>query len=121
MKVPANLAIVAAGAGMMAFVAWRSSKAIGDTLGSIGTTAGKALDSAVATAGTAVHAVNPLNPDNVFAGAVNKVGQAGSGDKYWTLGGWFYDRTHADAGAIATAPVPTIDFGRVNPADPSAW
>lgn len=111
MKVSANFAIVAAGAGMVAFVAWRGSKAVGDT-----------LKSAVATAGTAVHAVNPLNPDNVFATAVNKAGAAVSHDRYWTLGGWFYDITHADAGAIATAPVARIDFGRSpDPADPAAW
>lgn len=49
-------------------------------------------------------AVNPLNHDNIFAGAVNAVGEAVSepdsagmnADGSWSLGGWIFDVTHPD-------------------------
>ncbi|WP_430414467.1 hypothetical protein [Marinobacter adhaerens] len=40
--------------------------------------------------GKAANAVNPVNPDNIFAGGVNNVGKAISMDEGWSLGGWLY-------------------------------
>ena len=40
------------------------------------------------------NAVNPVNPENVFNQGVLSVGQALTGDKSWTLGGWIYEITH---------------------------
>lgn len=90
---------VAVGLGVLVggYVLWRASKAAGAAAG------------AVADAvGDVAYAVNPLNPDNVFAGAVNTVGgavmsQGGpnvagmNADGSWTLGGYLYDMTHRDA------------------------
>ena len=67
----------------------------------------KATGKVAGAAASVGNAINPLNHDNVFASAVNKAGAAVSGDANWSLGGWVYDLTHADAGAIATAPTPT--------------
>lgn len=36
-------------------------------------------------------AVNPLNPDNVFASGVDAIGANLSGNENWSLGGWIYD------------------------------
>jgi hypothetical protein len=41
-------------------------------------------------------AINPVNRDNVFYSGVNSVGEAISGDKNFTLGGWLYDLTHSE-------------------------
>lgn len=109
MKVSVEFAAAAVGLGALAFVAWRASSAVGSAVGS-------AVQAVATTAGDLVHAVNPVNPDNVFAGGVNAAGRAATGDPYWTLGGWFYDATHSDAGAVATTPVPRIDFGY-----PGSW
>lgn len=56
---------------------------------------------AIAIGGAAVEgakqlgtAINPVNPDNAFAGAVNSVGSAISTNQSWTLGSWLYDVTH---------------------------
>jgi hypothetical protein len=114
MRIGTELAVAGVGVGLAAFLVWRSGKAVGGAVSS-------AVGSVVSTAGDVLHAVNPTNPDNVFAGGVNAGGQAATGDRYWTLGGWIYDMTHDDAGAIATAPLPTIDFGRADPSSPSSW
>ncbi|MEO8805845.1 MAG: hypothetical protein ABI433_07175 [Burkholderiaceae bacterium] len=56
----------------------------------------KAVPKVAAAVGDAAQAVNPLNHDNVIAGAANKVGGIIAGDESgnWTLGGWIYDLTH---------------------------
>ena len=41
-------------------------------------------------------AVNPTSPDNVFNQAVEKTGQAVTGEEGWSLGGQVYDWFHAD-------------------------
>lgn len=45
-------------------------------------------------AGDAVQAVNPVNPDNVFYGGTNAVGEALTGDEDFNLGSWLYDQIH---------------------------
>ena len=102
MKTTTNLAIIATGAAVVAFVIYR------------------AVPKVAAAVGDAAHAVNPLNPDNVFASGVNNVGAAiaGQAPGSWSLGSWLYDVTHPDE--LATpAPAPAanplaswpIDFG----------
>lgn len=51
---------------------------------------GAAVDAATAGA----HAINPLNHDNVFSGAVNAVGGAVTMDSSFSFGGWLWDETH---------------------------
>ncbi len=50
---------------------------------------------ALAAAG---NAINPLNPENVFASGVNNVGAGLTGNKDWSLGGAFFDFMNPDAG-----------------------
>ena len=57
----------------------------------IGRKVAGALPGAAATVG---NAINPVNPDNIFAGGVNAVGGALSGSSDWSLGSWIYDVTH---------------------------
>jgi hypothetical protein len=59
---------------------------------------GRKVAGAVPGAVSAVgQAVNPVNPDNVFATGVNRVGGAVSGQgSDWSLGSWIYDLTHED-------------------------
>lgn len=40
--------------------------------------------------------LNPLNPENIFAGTVNQVGKQVTGETDWTLGGYIYDVTHPE-------------------------
>lgn len=47
-----------------------------------------------AAAGQAAQTVNPANPDNAIAGAVNNIGEHISGDPNFTVGGELYDVTH---------------------------
>lgn len=86
--------LIAAGLGVTAYVLYRSAGQVGQAAGKVGT------------------AINPLNPDNVFAGAVNKVGATLSGDDSFSLGGWLFDLTHptstSPAPSVSTLP---IDFG----------
>lgn len=75
---------------------------------------GKKIAGAVPGAVGAVgSAINPTNPDNIFAGSVNAVGGAVSGaGQDWTLGGWLYDALHPtyDPNAPASpAPSPAAD------------
>lgn len=60
-------------------------------------------------------AVNPVDPNNVFATGTNAVGAALSGNDSWNLGGWLYDLTHRDpikkgeaAAVRAYTPPPTL-------------
>ncbi len=80
MKTTTNLAIIATGAAVVAFIIYRS------------------VPKLAAAAGDAAHAVNPLNPENVFATGVNNVGAvlAGQAPGSWSLGSWLYDVTHPD-------------------------
>lgn len=54
----------------------------------------QARKDAIKVVGTVANAVNPVNPNNVFAGSVNAVGSALSGNSSWSLGSWLYDTTH---------------------------
>ena len=85
MKDSTQLVIIAAGLGITAWVLYKGT--------------GKAVE---AVAGVA-QAVNPLNPNNAIAGALNKVGAIVADDKDWTLGGWIYDLTHTDPLAAPAA------------------
>jgi len=49
---------------------------------------------AIKVEGTVATAVNPVNPNNVFASGVNSVGSAVTGDSNFSLGVWLYDATH---------------------------
>ena len=52
-------------------------------------------------------AVNPTNPDNVFAQGSNTLAQKISGDPTVTFGSWIYDLTHPNANdAVAPTPLP---------------
>ena len=89
MKTSTQLMLAGLGLGVGAFVIYKG--------------AGKAVEAAQAVG----NAVNPLNHDNVFAGAVNKVGGAITGDSSWSLGAWLYDVTHPEESAPAARPAPT--------------
>ena len=102
MKDSTQLAIIAAGLGITAWVLYKGT--------------GKAAEAI----SSAAQAVNPLNPDNAIAGTVNKVGAIVAGDKDWTLGGWIYDLTHADplaAPAAKYAKPGTTGGGSADPYD----
>lgn len=51
--------------------------------------------------------VDPTSENNVVNQGVEHIGQAISGDKYWTLGGWLYDWTHNTAQYTAPTPLPS--------------
>lgn len=58
---------------------------------------GRKVAGAIPGAASAVgQAINPVNPDNIFAGSVNAVGGALSGQDDWSLGSWVYDVTHEE-------------------------
>jgi hypothetical protein len=96
-----TLALV--GVAVVGFVLWRG------------------LPKVAAAASAAAEAVNPLNPDNVFATGVNAVGGAivtdpvGPGkaaDGSWSLGGWIFDVTHpATAQAVRDVGQPVNTGG----------
>jgi hypothetical protein len=48
------------------------------------------------TAKAAGAAINPTDRDNLAYRGVNAVGEAVSGERGWTLGGWLYDVTHGE-------------------------
>jgi hypothetical protein len=83
-EIPFSVVVLVAGLGVLAIVLYKAVPKLAD-----------------AAAGAA-NAVNPLNHDNVFAGGVNNVGAAVSGDPGWTLGGWVYDVTHANPNTSPT-------------------
>lgn len=59
----------------------------------------KAGGAAGEAAGRVADAVSPVNPDNVFAGTVNAIGDAldnAENDNSFSLGGWIYDLTHRE-------------------------
>lgn len=50
-------------------------------------------------------AINPTNPDNVFYGGVNEVGESVTGNEHWTLGGTIYEWLHpGEAAELGLAP-----------------
>jgi hypothetical protein len=63
-------------------------------------------------------AVNPTNPDNVAAKAVNSVVQAVTGDKDATLGTKIYDVLHPGENAQIQAPPPGTPATPANVAVP---
>lgn len=72
---------------------------------------GKALgEGAARTAGKVLEAVNPANPNNIAAAAVNGLVQTVTGEKDVTLGGklaeWFNPAVRAADRAIAAAVAP---------------
>lgn len=67
------------------------------------------LKAAVPSAGQAAQAVNPLNPNNVFAGAANSAASTLSGQPN-TLGGWIYDLTHTTPSYTAPAAPVYVDL-----------
>lgn len=46
--------------------------------------------------GDGLQAINPTNPENIFAEAVNDLGGALADDPDWSLGVWLYELTHDD-------------------------
>lgn len=42
------------------------------------------------------NAINPVNDENVFYSGVNSVGGSLTGDKYFTLGGWIYEKLNGE-------------------------
>lgn len=72
MKDSTKLALALAGLGAVAFVLYRSGKALPQALSSLG------------------NSINPTNPNNVFASGVNAIGAAATGDPAWSLGGTAY-------------------------------
>lgn len=51
-------------------------------------------------------ALDPTNRNNVAYSGVNKVGEALTGEKGWSLGGWIYDITHQEETERLLAPTP---------------
>ncbi len=54
---------------------------------------------ALAGVGSAVDAIAPANPDNIFYRGVNAVGDTfddGDGNGSFSLGSWIYDLIHSD-------------------------
>lgn len=50
------------------------------------------------------NAVNPLNPDNVFARSTDALGGSLTGDPSWSLGSWLYDQFNPPYNPNAPAP-----------------
>ncbi len=69
---------ILAGIGIVAYVGWKAYKAAGNITGAIKGTA---------------HALNPVNPDNIFATGANKVVSALAG-RETSLGSFIYDLVH---------------------------
>lgn len=40
--------------------------------------------------------LNPVNPDNIFYGAVNETGAAITGNNNFSLGAWIWEATHPE-------------------------
>jgi len=74
-----NLVIVAGLAIGAGVVVWKGKKALSD----------------------AGQAVNPVNPDNIFARGVNRIVQAVTGDPDQTLGGQIFDWVNGTRSATA--------------------
>jgi|GEM_PF-2962983 len=53
-----------------------------------------------------VDKINPASTNNFIYSGVNSLGEKITGDKHFTLGGWFYDITHPDD--KLTAPINTV-------------
>lgn len=94
-----------AAAGVGVFLAWRLTKAAGAAVEAVGQGAsyvGDVLTGAEDPVGDwlgwyPTHGDNNINPassDNVVNTAVTAAGRAITGDQYWTLGGWIYEKTH---------------------------
>ena len=56
----------------------------------------KAAAEAVEVAESAVEAITPTNPENIFYSGVSSVGEAITGDENWTLGSAIYDMLHKE-------------------------
>ena len=73
----------------------------------------KAKEGAAAVA----NSVNPVNPDNVFADAVNAIGDAldnAEDDNSFSLGGWIYDLTHREYDPNAMLQSDSRDYSELN-------
>lgn len=90
MKASTKLVIGLAGLGVVAFVLYKTGKGVAN-----------AVPKALGAAGSAI---NPLNPENIFASGVNAVGAALSGSPGFSLGSWIYDVTHPGESALITGP-----------------
>lgn len=55
-------------------------------------------------AGALGDAINPLNPENVFARSVDALGGTLTGDPSWSLGSWLYDQFNPPYDPNAPAP-----------------
>lgn len=74
--------------------------------------AGAVVEDVTGAVTHAAEAVNPVNPDNVFAKASNAVAQSVSGDASATLGTWLWTIMHsaqvaAENVAIGATPAPS--------------
>lgn len=49
---------------------------------------------ALAAADLSLQAINPANPNNAIAGAVNGLGETITGTPSWSLGGWVWELSH---------------------------
>lgn len=67
---------------------------------------GSASNAAGRVVGSAASVVSPTNPENVFYGLVNGVGQGITGRDSFTLGGWLYDLTHPEDPGPAVVQLP---------------
>lgn len=88
---------LAADIGKGAGIAVAGALAVG-LLGWLLARKGKAAAAAVGAA------VNPTSRDNLAYRGVNAVGEAVTGERGWTLGGWLYDWTHPEESAAPAAP-----------------
>lgn len=109
-----QLALIAAGVGLVLYLVRRSGDALAGAVDAVSAQAGEVADSIIV-------GVNPSNPSNWINQAVTSAGDAvvsseGPGRSLngsWSLGAWLYDVTHADpvGPAIVATSAPAPSYG----------
>lgn len=92
-------AVAGLAVGAVAYRVIAAGRSVAQAAGDVGRTV-------TGTVAKVANAVNPTNPQNVFAGAADKVTQTVTGDPSTSLGSALYDLLNPgdQAGKIATAP-----------------
>lgn len=94
------LYLVAIGAGV--YVAYALISGVRSAAG----IAGSAAQAVADKVGAAVNAINPANPDNIFASGVNSIVQTATGDQHTTLGTWLYGKLNPSP--LGTTPTAAL-------------
>lgn len=74
-------------------LAWYAYQRATGAAGEVASAVGNAIHAAT---DATITAVNPANPDNLANQAATSAGAYLTGDKDFTVGGWFYDKFHGD-------------------------